>query len=105
VYQPAGRSGPFLLPVAVILAGFLAFAALSVGFTLWTVHQGEDQYAAEQASARRQGLIVEQKICSTMRSLAVLKPPAGSPVGNPSRAYEQQLHAALDQLGPDLGCR
>jgi hypothetical protein len=101
-----GRPGaPYLMPVAVIIAGFLAFAALSVLFTLWAVHQAENQYVTVQRNAQRQGLLVEQKICSTMHSLAALQPPAGSASANPSRAYEQHLHATLDQLGPDLGCR
>ena len=35
----------------------------------------------------------------------VLKPPAGNPVKNPARGYDQELHATLSQLGPDLGCK
>lgn len=93
------------MPVAVIIAGFLAFAALSVLFTFWAVHQGEDQYNAVQQNQRRQGLIVEQKICATMHRLAALQPPPGAATANPSRAFEQRLHVTLDQLGPDLGCR
>jgi hypothetical protein len=58
---------------------------------------------AGQAS-RRQGKLIEDKICTTMGRLAALTPPPGNPAANPSRAYEDKLHATLDQLGPDLRC-
>ena len=29
----------------------------------------------------------------------------GNPATNPSRAFDDHLHATLDRLGPDLGCR
>ncbi len=60
---------------------------------------------ASQAAQQRQGQAVEAKLCSTFSKLAALKPPAGSPAHNPSRAFEQSLHATLDDLGVDLGCR
>ena len=59
---------------------------------------------AEQAAQRRAGQVIEQKLCSTLGHLAQLKPPAGNPKTNPSRAYEQALYATLSRLGPDLGC-
>ena len=59
----------------------------------------------EQAAAQRAARVVERRICLTMRRLAALKPPPGNPASNPSRAFEDKLHATLDQLGPDLGCR
>lgn len=58
-----------------------------------------------QQAQQRQGRLVEHSICTTLGKLAALKPPAGNPATNPSRAYEDSLHATLDQLGPDLGCR
>jgi len=58
-----------------------------------------------QAAQQRQGEQIEQKLCTTLGKLAILKPPPGSPLTNPSRAYDQELHAALAQLSPDLGCR
>lgn len=61
-------------------------------------------YHREQAEQAKQGQRVVMLICTTMGKLAALKPPAGNAAANPSRAYEQELHATLDQLGPDLGC-
>jgi hypothetical protein len=58
-----------------------------------------------QAAARAQGILVEEKICATLGQLAALKPPPGDPATNPSRAFDDRLHATLDGLGPDLGCR
>ena len=49
--------------------------------------------------------MVEQRLCTTLGRLAALAPPRGPPAQNPSRAYEQALHATLDELGPDIGCR
>jgi hypothetical protein len=60
--------------------------------------------AREQAAQKRQGKIIDAKICTTMARLAALRPPAGSPSRNPSRAFDDNLHATLDELGPDLGC-
>jgi len=54
---------------------------------------------------RQQAQMLELKLCTTLGRLAALRPPAGDPVGNPSRKYEQDLHGVLSELGPDLGCR
>ena len=62
------------------------------------------QQRREQLAQRRAGEAVEHKICTTMAQLAALKPPPGNPDTNPSRAFDQSLHATLDGLGPDLGC-
>jgi hypothetical protein len=64
-----------------------------------------DEVHSSEAAQQRQGEIVEAKLCSTFGKLAALKPPPGNPAANPSRAYEDQLHTALDALGTDLGCR
>lgn len=68
------------------------------------------QAAAEQAAQQRAGAVVIGRLCKSLEPLAALaglKPPAGTPANNPSRAYEQELSAKLAplaQLGPDLGC-
>ena len=62
------------------------------------------QLAAQQRAQQRQGQVIEQKLCTTFGGLAGLQPPAGSPAGNPSRAYLQEEHARLAQVGPDIGC-
>lgn len=73
--------------------------------TYLDVHAAQQAQRREQQAQRRAGEIVERRICLTMTRLAALKPPPGNPAANPSRAYEDSLHATLDQLGPDLGCR
>ena len=83
--------------IALAVASVVLAVALNAGFTYWSV---ENSKAAQQ----RQGEAVERKICTTMAHLAALKPPAGNPARNPSRAFDQNLHVTLDQLGPDLGC-
>jgi hypothetical protein len=96
---------------AVISLVVVAFALLGLNllFTARYVNSThakfEQQQAAQQAAQRRAGELVGRAICTTLGKLAALKPPAGSAAANPSRAYEQQLHATLDQLGPDLGCK
>ena len=95
--QAPGRPGPGR-PVAVAITSVVLALALNAGFTYWSIGN------AQQAQ-RQQGIAVERKICTTLAHLAALKPPAGNPVKNPSRAFDQDLHATLDQLGPDLGCR
>ena len=59
----------------------------------------------QRAAQARQGRLIGIKLCATFGALAALKPPPGNPAANPSRAFEDQLHATLDQIGPDLGCR
>ena len=68
---------------------------------LFTAHEVNVSRTTQQ----RQGLLIERKLCSTLGKLAALRPPAGNPKANPSRAFEDNLHAALDGLGPDLGCK
>ena len=85
--------GPIL---AVVLAVILAIGC-NAAYTTWWV-------SSSQAAQKRQGEIVERKICTTMGQLSALKPPPGNPAVNPSRAFDDQLHATLDRLGADLGC-
>jgi len=75
---------------------------------LWTAHAVNSYRASQQqaaASQRRQGVLIEQKLCQTLGRLAALKPPPGNPAANPSRSFEDNLHATLAQLGPDIGCK
>lgn len=90
--QPSPGRAVALATGSVVLA-----VALNAGFTWWSVENS-------RTSQQRQGEMVEHKICTTMAHLAALKPPAGNPRTNPSRAFDQNLHVTLDQLGPDLGC-
>jgi hypothetical protein len=97
------RALVFLFALSVILAG---------ANLLWTAHEVHASQAAIQASQRREqamqqqaGAILGQKLCTTFGKLAANKPPAGNPRTNPSRAYDQNQHAILDELGTDLGCK
>lgn len=80
---------------------FLFALLLAAANLLWTAHE----VAANQAAQRRAGQQVERALCQTLDRLAALKPPPGNPVQNPARGYDQQLHATLSQLAPDLGCK
>ncbi|HEY6493779.1 MAG TPA: hypothetical protein VIZ43_10925 [Trebonia sp.] len=79
-------------------------AATALLVVAWSAHTQQRQQAAQQRAEQLQGRIAEQKICTTLGKLAALQPPAGNPATNPSRAFDQELHATLDQLGPDMGC-
>ena len=75
---------------------------------LWTAHEHNitrADEAAVQAQQRQQGAVIGRKLCATLDDLRSLQPPSGNPASNPSRAYEQGLHARLSQLGTDLGCK
>lgn len=83
--------------IALVVASILLALGLNVAYTTWSV---ESSRSAQQ----HQGEIVERKICTTIAHLDALKPPGGNPRANPSRAFDDRLHASLAQLGPDLGC-
>jgi hypothetical protein len=80
-----------------LLSGYMQYRSFERQF-----NQSQVQQRAQQAAA---GRVVEAKLCATFSSLGAIKPPGGSPAGNPSRAYEQQLSAKLVELGTDIGCR
>jgi hypothetical protein len=88
-----------------IVIAVIAALVLNAVFTLAIVAVMQRQFDNQQATAKKTGLLVEQRICSTLAALAGNKPPAGNPATNPSRAYDQRNHEILDGLAPDLGCR
>lgn len=89
---------------------YVALVLLTVVLSVSALAGAVIYYHTSQRAQQRQGEQLEQKICTTLAplaGLAKLKPPAGNPADNPSRAFEQQLViklAPLAQLGPDLGC-
>ena len=86
--------------VLTVVFLLLVNAALTVSLVLFF----KGQIDAEHAQSIHQGAKIEHSICVTMASLAALQPPSGSAEDNPSRAYEQKLHATLAEIGPDLEC-
>lgn len=93
---------PAILIILVVLTLIVG------GGNLWASRDFLRGYQAGQAkiqaAQKRQGEILEQRLCTTLRRLAALKPPPGSPADNPSRAYLQSEHDVLAELGPDVGC-
>jgi hypothetical protein len=97
------RALVFLFALSVVLGG--------LNLT-WTAHEVHASQAAiqsaqqrEQVLQRQAGIALGRKLCATFGALAALKPPPGNPRANPARAYEQEEHVTLDQLGADLGCK
>ena len=84
---------------AIVVLFCLNFALTAVGY-FWL----SDQAGASRAAQQHGGQVLEEKLCGTFGKLAALKPPAGNPETNPSRAYLQGEHMALDEIGADLGC-
>lgn len=107
-----GERGLSHLQGRAVVVLFLIAAGCGVGNLFWTAHEvrasataQQRQAAAEQAAQRAQGAVLEKQLCSTLNRLAALKPPAGNAARNPARGYDQQLHAVLSGLSPDLGCK
>jgi hypothetical protein len=97
-----------MTPIRAICA-LLALTLIMGGGNLWAswteVHNQARSYQHEQQQEQAAGAALSRKLCSTFGTLAALHPPEGNPKTNPSRAYEQEEHAALVQLGTDLGCK
>lgn len=82
---------------------FVLLVVLTASFIVNKV--GQDKINELQNNQRRQGVLIEKNLCNTLNSLRDLKPPAGDPVSNPSRAYLQEQHDRLAQLSVDVGCK
>lgn len=91
------------------MGGLVALTLVVGGGNLWASYAEVQTVKAAQhhddVARQRAGQLLEVKLCSTFGKLGALKPPPGDPVKNPSRAYEQEQHDTLVQLGADLGCR
>ena len=92
------------------LAGFglLILTLIVGGGNLWATHSEIQSAAAaqrrEQAAQRKQGEQELRTLCTTFGKAAALKPPAGNPRTNPSRAYLQGQHVAWTAVVADLHC-
>jgi hypothetical protein len=100
----------------ILFAGVVGLVAGSYLLSLRAIHSAETAQRQQQAAQRRQaarqkaaqqraGEAIERKLCGVFDGIAALKPPAGDPATNPSRAYEQRLHAKLAEVGPILKCK
>jgi hypothetical protein len=99
------------LPRRALVFLFALSMLLAAANLIWTAHTVHASQAAiqaaqsrEQAAQQQAGELLGRRLCLTFGSLAALQPPAGNPAGNPSRAYLQDEHTTLVQLGADLGC-
>ncbi len=82
-----------------VVGALLALTLIMGAGNLWA------SWDEVHASQQRQEQAVQEKLCTTFVALAALKPPPGPAAQYPGRGYEQSLHATLDQLGADYGCR
>ena len=71
---------------AILTICLLAFLGVNAGFTVWLLNSNDHKW------------------CATLNLLYAQKPPPGNPAKNPSRAFDQDLHARFAQLRDDLGC-
>lgn len=103
------KLGKLRRPGTGLLIAFLLVLMIIVGVgNLWAtyayVSSFKSQLASQQRVATAAGQVVEQKLCTTFGNLAALQPPKGSQGTNPSRAYEQKLHAILAGVSDDINC-
>jgi hypothetical protein len=88
----------FLFVLSLVLNG------ANLKFTSDQANSVRHQFAVSNAQGKREGELIEDKLCGSFGKLATLKPPAGNPATNPSRAYLQGEHAILDEIGTDIRC-
>jgi hypothetical protein len=81
----------------IVVITFVVAILLNALFTVWSINNYQNQ-------SRAQGVAIEKTLCHTLDSLSALNPPPGNPADNPSRAYLQQQHKVLSELGSDLKC-
>lgn len=108
---PKGDKGDRGMPSGqrrAIVYLFVLNVALFVVLGLGLVHYVRASQASqvrEQAAQRRAAAMIEAKICTDVATMALIKPPAGPPATNPSRAYEQAEHRAWTGLVQGIGCK
>lgn len=93
------------LGLAIVLGLILIVCAANLWAYFAQFETFRSSYNQLRAQQIAESKVLGLRLCSTLDQLSALKPPAGSPTANPSRAYEQQLHAVLAQLGVDVGCQ
>lgn len=103
-----GKAGLSIPVRRALVFMFTLFLLLSAANFLWAArqqHAYEASLKASHAAHERADQMVIDRLCLTFGKLGALEPPAGNPATNPSRAYDQETHATLVQLGTDLGCK
>lgn len=88
-----------------LLALVLIVGAANLWASYDQVQDFKNQLHAQQVAEQKAGELELAELCATFGKVALLKPPAGSAKANPSRAYEQQMHADLAGVPSDLRCR
>lgn len=89
----------------------LLLCCVMVGATLWASFDQFESYKTRQEQLQQQqrqsGLLLEQKLCTTLDTLRNIQPPpllTGSTPVNSGRMYDRAVHDVLAQLAPDVGC-
>jgi hypothetical protein len=108
------KHGTWLAAIAIT-----ASLLLNWSYTTWNNYPQDQHYHSlvtseehhdaqlrkEQAEA---GVAIEAKLCTTLDKLGAIQPPSGLslvvPQVNPGRSYDEEQHAVLAQLGPDIQC-
>lgn len=88
--------------ISLAVVGTIMILTVAIGGSYYLSLQQQKSQRQEQLT---QGIKELSGICHTLDQIAALKPPAGDPTTNPSRAYEQKFHETIIQLRPDLGCQ
>lgn len=66
----------------------------------------ENGFNANRQEQARQSAMLGKKLCTTLGTLAALKPPPGGNTdATAGRLYEQKLAATLGELYGDVGCK
>lgn len=105
--EPGSPGRALAWTIICVLAAVLLLGGYFTWFEAHTNSQLQATNAklrAEQEASQKAGLLIEQRICLDMGTMAKIPPPAGPPAANPSRAYEQDEHRAWEGLVTGLGC-
>ena len=91
-----------VLPVLLVLVFLVGGGNLLASWQ--QVQSFKDQLRQQQLAQQKAAAKEIGELCATFGKVAELKPPAGNPQTNPSRAFDQEEHADLAGVVPDLGC-
>jgi hypothetical protein len=95
-----GNSRLTLAQGRAIVVLFILSVGLSVFAIFWVSHEVNHNNKVQAQNS----MVFQDKLCRTLRELSDNKAPSGSPIDNPSRAFEQKQQSILSELAPDIGC-